>query len=190
MIIKKLIAAFIFTALIMSQGCTVFYKDLGQEYQQSSRSIQAQPLSFRIDSLPVVASDDGIQAIEDTLKRSGLFQEMEKYYDDSIPGKGLYIHAEPLYKAPSIAAMGFGYLSFSTLTILPAWSNHDGYKVRFTIYEDGEKIKTVEYKRERFVAVWIALLPFSWINLFTSEEYDAFESITQEFVYEFPAYIE
>ena len=180
----KICLAFV---LISIQGCAVvFYKDLDDQSFTPNLNNDLGYLSYRVTDLPVVASDSGMAAIGDTFKKSQLFSDMELFYDDTIPNKGLYILAEPLYKAPSIAAMGFGYLSASTLTLLPAWSNHDGYKVRYTIYKDGELMKTVIYDRERFVALWIGLIPFSWINLFTSEEYDAFESITKEFLIDLP----
>lgn len=186
MYLKSAINCLIITIIFSIQGCAVYYKDLNDHsYSESNRS-SISKLSYSIKDLPIVATDTGMQAIEDTFKSSRVFQDMEKFYDDTIPKKGVYINVEPLYKAPSIAAMGFGYLSVSTLTLLPSWSNHDGYKVRFTVYRDGKLVKTLMYDRERFVAIWIGLLPFAWTNLFTSDEYDAFKSITEEFLNDLP----
>ena len=126
-----------------------------------------------------------MNGIRDSFKEASGFSLAKEYFGDSIPETGRFIAIDPFYKTPTLPAMGFGYLSVSTLTILPAWSNHDGFYIRYSIYEDGKLIDTYQYDRERFVALWIVILPFSWINLMTPGEYDAFKDINKEFMEEY-----
>ena len=163
-------------------GCTIHYKKLNDTQQHIVQNHKVHQLSYRVDDLPILATTQGLKAIDDTLKASKLFKDAEKHFDDSIPLKGLYIHIEPSYKAPTIAAAGFGYLSLITFTLLPAWSNHDGYRVTYSVYNNGSLIKTLQYEKERFIAIWLPILPFSWINLFTDGEYEVFTSTTNEFL--------
>jgi hypothetical protein len=77
--------------------------------------------------------------------------------------------------------MAFGYLSAITFTILPAWSTKDGYDLYFELYRDDIKVKTFDYRIKRVGGVWIALLPFVWVNFLTNSEEDAFEAATYQF---------
>jgi hypothetical protein len=81
----------------------------------------------------------------------------------------------------TIPALIFGYLSIATLTILPAWSTKDGYRVKYHLYVDGEEKGVYRYEITRKFGMWIVLLPFVWINLMTYSEEDAFEATAYQF---------
>jgi hypothetical protein len=100
---------------------------------------------------------------------------------DSAPEKGLYVEIETKWKPMSLPALVFGYLSVSTLTILPAWSTQDGYYVNYHVYMDGMKKETYNYEITRKAGVWIVLLPLAWLNLITYDETDAFEATANQF---------
>ena len=69
----------------------------------------------------------------------------------------------------------------ATLTIVPVWSEHDGYKVTYDVFVNGEKKKSFEYEITRKGGAWIVLLPFAWANFFTYNESDVFEATTYQF---------
>lgn len=180
--INKFIIILIILAGLSLSGCAIHYKDLDHGEQTVSNHTKIDKITYRIKDLPFFASDGGLEAIADSFDESNVATSLERHYGEDIPDEGIYIFIEPMYKVPSAAAIVFGYVSVSTLTLLPAWSNHDGFRVKYTIYKNGELIKTFQYKRERFVAMWALILPFVWVNLLTSGEYDAFHSITSEFI--------
>jgi len=74
--------------------------------------------------------------------------------------------------------------------LLPAWSNHDGYKFRNTAYRDGEKVKTLMYDRERFVPFGLLYSLLHGLTFSHQKITNAFESITQEFMTELPAVLD
>ena len=179
---EKYLSVLICLIAISLSGCAVHYKDLSYRDQAFIKESPIEKLTYRIKDLPVFASNDGLQAIEDALTNSKISASSEEYYGKDVYDEGFYVFVEPLYKPPGAPATVFGYISVSTLTLLPAWSNEDGYRIRYSVYQDGEIVKTFQYDRERFLALWLLVLPFAWVNLFTTSEYDAFYSATNEFL--------
>jgi hypothetical protein len=100
---------------------------------------------------------------------------------ESAPEKGLYVEVETKWKRMSLPAVVFGYISLSTLTILPAWSTQDGYLVNYHVYVNGKEQQSFNYEITRKAGVWIVLLPFAWLNLITYDEVDAFQATTNQF---------
>lgn len=100
---------------------------------------------------------------------------------DEMPSKGLYLEVEVQWKPLSMPALIFGYLSVSTLTILPAWSAQDGYIVKYDLYQDGQKKESYHYEITRKGGIWLGLLPFAWVNAFTYSEKDAFSATANQF---------
>ena len=108
---------------------------------------------------------------------------------DEKPKKGLYVEVDTDWKALSMPALIFGYLSVSTLTLLPAWSTKDGYIVKYNVYVDEKKMETYNYEITRKVGLWLGLLPFAWINLLTYSEEDAFKATSNRFVIDARQYL-
>lgn len=100
---------------------------------------------------------------------------------DEMPAQGLYLEVEEKWKPMTMQALIFGYISVSTLTFLPAWSTHDGYIVKYHLYQDGQKKETYQYDISRKGGMWLGLLPFAWINAFTYSEEDAFAATSSQF---------
>jgi hypothetical protein len=75
------------------------------------------------------------------------------------------------------------FLTASTLTatILPAWSMHDGYDIRYVLYKDGKEVETFSYQVERKYAQWFIILPIIWMNNDTASEKSVFERLTETF---------
>lgn len=168
--------------LIALSGCVTKFKNVDGPEQFYSNNQAIASLNYQIRSTPVFTAKADLKSIDKSLKSSKLFTNTERYYDELPPQKGIYINIEATYNLPTVPALVFGYLSVATITILPAWSNHDGYKATYSIYNNGELIKTFEYDRERFIALWLPILPFAWIDLLTDGSYESFASMTNQFL--------
>jgi hypothetical protein len=108
---------------------------------------------------------------------------------DEKPKKGLYVEVETHWKPITMPALVFGYLSVSTLTLLPAWSTKDGYVVKYSVYVDEKKMESYRYEITRTAGLWLGLLPFAWINLLTYNEEDAFKATSNQFVIDARQYL-
>ncbi|MBJ6802614.1 LIC12231 family lipoprotein [Geomonas propionica] len=108
---------------------------------------------------------------------------------DEKPEKGLYVDVETKWKPMTVSALAFGYLSFSTLTLVPAWSTRDGYIVKYNIYVDGAMKETYRYEITRKAGVWLGLLPFAWINAFTYSEDEAFDATARQFSFDAQSFL-
>jgi hypothetical protein len=136
-------------------------------------------LYYKINPAPILSMGDGGQALETVFKQKTPFATTKRA--DKVPAQGIYVEVETLYKAPTVPAAVFGYFSVSTLTALPFWSNRDGYRMNYHVYVNGEKKESYEYEITRKGAVWVALLPFIWLNAFTYSEAEAFEATAYQF---------
>lgn len=174
-------ALFILISSNFMFACATHYKGVSiDESLPPDYSVSTKVL-YTIKPPPVLMSS-GITGIRDAITSSKVLNNLENYYEKDIPEKGIYVLIEPKYKTPDLPALIFGYLSVSTLTIFPAWSNNDGFDVFYRIYSDGELKKTFRYETRRFLAAWLFLLPFVWTNLFTTGEYEAFYATTYDFI--------
>lgn len=175
----------IFFVGMMLSSCILHYKDITHEEPVKLTKDNVDKIGFKVQKLPFFASDSSVKAVRDAFNNSKDSISVKEYFGEEVPTSGVFVSVEPLYKTPDMPAVAFGYISFTTLTILPVWSNHDGFTITYNVFKDGKLIKTAQYEKERFLAVWLPLVAFSWTNLFTTSEYDAFYSSTNEFLTDF-----
>ncbi len=90
---------------------------------------------------------------------------------------------------PSVPAAGFGYLSFSMLTLLPAWSTQDGYEVIFEVHRDGKRLRSFDYSFQRGSFVWLPMVLFIWVNALTPSEESVFEAVANRFLQDAKPYL-
>ena len=180
----------VFMPLLLSvlSACAIHYKNVPDAMPNPVHYAVSEKILYKINTLPVFSAD-GLDAVAAAFKASPVFRSAERYYEEEIPQKGIFVLVETEYKTPNLPAAAFGYLSVSTLTLLPAWSNHDGFNLFYRIYVDGVLVKTIPYESRRFVAIWILLLPFAWVNWLTAGEYDAFYAITDGFIQDAQPYL-
>lgn len=178
---KSFLLVMLLYVFVYVTGCVGHYKNIPDVDRSPLNNNISKNVKVGIKKLPIVVSS-GKKAIEDAFNESKLFDNLEVYFEDDIPKEGIFIHVETKYKAPDLPAIVFGYVSVSTATILPAWSNNDGFDIYYRIYINGNLEKTFRYEKRRFAASWIFLLPFVWVNLFTTGEYDAFYTSTYDFL--------
>lgn len=173
---KKIVAGVMLIALI---GCVATYRDfpvgaLSQPPAPGACDVMYYNVK-RFDILDM----GGYNKLNSIFRNAGICRNAEKA--DSIPEKGLYVEIETKWKPLSLPALVFGYISLSTLTLLPAWSTQDGYFINYYLYVDGQKKQTFNYEITRKAGVWIVLLPFAWMNLTTYDETDAFRATANQF---------
>ena len=153
--------------------------------------------NFPVDALDKKPSAGTCDVMQYNIKRfdvldAGGYSRLQEVFRDAaickkmvpveaVPEKGLYLEVETKWKPLTMPALIAGYISVSTLTLLPAWSTHDGYTVKYIIYQDGQKKETYGYDITRKAGLWLGLLPFAWINAFTYSESDAFEATAYQF---------
>jgi hypothetical protein len=159
----------------MLQGC-ITYKDYPKKPDLSLIQDDDNSVVVRIEGF---TSGGGFNALADQFRHHTPFNDVE-FTADKID-EGIFIDVDVQAILPSTPAMVFGYLSVSTLTILPFWSTQDGSLVIFTVYKDGDRVKSFDYSVRRKGFVWILMLPLVWVNLFTPSEADAFEAISNQF---------
>jgi hypothetical protein len=169
-------------AALALSGCVTGYAGYPAAVDVSGAAGTGRPAHFMIQKFDVLNAGGG-EAIEKTLQASPAFADANRVYEgDPIPDKGVLVTVEPTYQAPSLPAVIFGYLSVSTLTILPAYSGKDGYQVAYRVSVDGAPAKVYRYTIQRKFGLWLPLLPFIWVNLLTASERDAFHATTTRFL--------
>jgi hypothetical protein len=155
-------------------GCVTTYRDFPVD------AIGKKPVSGSCDVLYYnvkkfdILDAGGYNKLQTVFRDAGICKKMVSV--EAAPEKGLYLEVTTKWKPLSMPALVFGYISVSTLTLLPAWSTQDGYVVKYDIYVNGRKKETYKYDITRKAGLWVGLLPFAWVNLLTYSEEDAFEA--------------
>lgn len=166
--------------LMMSlTGCIATYRDfpvdaLGKKPPAGTCDV----MHYKVKKFDILDSG-GYSKLQEYFRDASICKKMIQ--SDEIPEKGLFLEVETKWKPITMPALIFGYLSVSTLTILPAWSTHDGYIVKYDFYQDGKKKETYRYEFTRKAGLWLGLLPFAWINALTYSEEDAFTATANQF---------
>lgn len=157
-------------------GC-VSYSAFPDRIGQEPRKVAAERNHFYAVEQGTMAG--GALALKDALRdRSPYGRGMQT---GDKPGDGLFVKATIEPVIPSVPAMAGFYLSVSTLTLLPAWSTRDGYRVVFSVYQDGKQVGSHDYDVRRKAFLWIGMLPFVWVNALTPSEDEVFRAIADQF---------
>jgi hypothetical protein len=85
----------------------------------------------------------------------------------SPPEKGIYCSVDVVHQWPSKMADAFTVTSMVFLTVLPTYSDTSQDIIQFDLYIDKKLKKVYQYHVTRVRGMWIAFLPFAWINLLT-----------------------
>lgn len=175
----KMLNVVCLVALLLLSGCVSHYTNLSDDLAAPypARS----PVQFKVHDR-VRMSGEGPAAVVATLRQHEFFRAAVERYELGVSEQGIFVEVTPVYQEPSFLALVFGYFSLSTLTILPATSDEDGFDLRFEVFRDGKLVLGREYPVRRFMVMWIGTLPFIWLNSFTASEAEAFAAITQQFL--------
>lgn len=168
-------------------GCITTYRDFPVDALDKKPAVgTCEVMQYTVKRFDVLDAG-GYTKLQEELKNAQFCKKMVLV--DAVPEKGMYLEVETKWKPLSLPAFIFGYLSASTLTILPAWSTHDGYNVKYNLYQDGQVKETYRYDITRKAGLWLVLLPFVWVNAFTYSEEDAFKATAHQFSFDAQAYL-
>jgi hypothetical protein len=169
-------------------GCVATYRDFpAAALDHPVTPGNCEVLNYQINHFNVLDSG-GFNQLQDLFAEGQLCHKTVQA--EKVPDKGLYVAVETEWRPMSLPALVFGYLSVSTLTILPAWSTQDGYVVNYHLYIDGEEKEIYRYKITRKAGVWLGLLPLVWVNAFTYKEADAFTATANQFARDARPYLD
>jgi len=120
------------TACLITSGCMT-YRDFPKD--MIGKPPTAKPykkISYKIDKFQALTLAGGDEALKEALRRKTPFQISEPV--EAMPEKGIFclVTVEP--KPISLAVVGAGYLSYSTMGILPVWSTKDGFRIRYDLF--------------------------------------------------------
>lgn len=176
---KKALSLLAVSLTVFLTGCMT-YRDFPTEYV--GKAPEAKPYSklhYKLNQFEAISLGGATDTMRGIFRSKTPFQETEAV--DDIPAKGVFCMVSFESKPLSLGSLAAGYLSYSTLTLLPAWSTRDGYFVKYDLYVDGEKKRRYEYEITRKAAVWAGLLPFVWVNALTYSEQEALEATAFKF---------
>lgn len=147
--------------------------------EKPAPAVGAQPLRYSVTGYSVF---DGINAIQQTFDKESGFSRTEQVPAQTTPESGLYVRTTVQNASPHFGAAASMYVSSATLFILPAWSTTDGNHVLYDVYREGVHQERYEYRIHRKTFVWLPMVLFVWVNLFTTSESEAFEAVTKQFL--------
>ncbi|MBI3297717.1 MAG: hypothetical protein HYZ75_06110 [Elusimicrobia bacterium] len=174
--------AAILLAALVSSGCVSTYRDFpAARVGQPPAARKEGRLRYYLDRFPILPFAGGKDALHDVFRDWTPFGESERVFEKGPPLEGLFVVVQAEWKPLTGSAAVFGYLSLASLTLLPAWTGREGYLVHYHLFRDGEKVKTFSYEITRKALLWAPAVLFTWANLLTYSEYQAFEATAQQF---------
>lgn len=97
------------------------------------------------------------------------------------PTKGPHVNVTVTYGPPPSSWVSMAHWTFY---LIPGYFNGIGYEVQFDVFADNVLTHTYRHEIKLQAIGWIGLLPFVWINLFTTHFVEAFEATVYQFVTE------
>ena len=133
----------------------------------------------------------GYRAVGHTLTASGMFSDLYEVQNQPKVGVFCNVDFEPIppstvvqnYLALQLQFINLGILALiPAVTLLPYYTDEGGTTVIYNLYQDGQLRKVYRYPIYKKGAGWLGLLPFAWINYFTTDLADAVEGATFQFL--------
>jgi hypothetical protein len=133
----------------------------------------------------------GYRAVGRTLATSGMFSDLNEL--EHPPKAGLFckVQFEPIppstvvqyFLESQLQFINLGILALiPALTLLPYYTDEGGTTAIYSLYQDSRLLKAYRYPIRKKGAGWVGLLPFAWINYFTTDLADAVEGATLQFL--------
>ena len=167
---------------------------------QAACAINGYSPSLPADNQPVLAGErfgtlsftyltnerDGSDPLPQRPETVGKILEQHSGYSSIIassdpPAKGPHVNVTLSYGPPPSAWV---YKAHQTFYLIPGYFNGIAYEVQFDIFADNLLTRTYRHEIKLQSFGWIGLLPFVWINLFTTHFVEAFEATVYQFVTE------
>lgn len=160
-------------------NCLIDYRDYPvMEPLSSEKKIHDKKLVYNLPYFPAF-NLGGKEAMETYFQIKTPFKQTTAGVD--VPKDGFFVDVKVDYRTPTTPALVFLTASTLTATILPAWSLHDGYDIRYVLWKNGKEVETFSYSIERQYGQWLPMVVLVWMNSKTSTEKSVFERVTKEF---------
>ena len=133
----------------------------------------------------------GYGAVGRTFAASGMFSDLHEIQQPPKAGLFFKVQFEPIppstvvqyFLESQLQFINLGILALiPALTLLPYYTDEGGTSVVYSLYQDGRLLKVYRYPIYKKGVGWIGLLPFAWINYFTTDLADAVEGATLQFL--------
>jgi hypothetical protein len=166
-------------SILIFQNCIISYRDYPKilPLPEREKSIDI-PLVYNLPNFPQF-NLGGREALKNYFDKKTPFKNTAEGID--VPKTGYLVNVKVDYRSPSKPALVFLGLSAVTATILPAWSEQDGYDIAYHLYKDGKVVKVYEYHIFRNYGQWLPLILGIWYNGETATEKEVFERVTNQF---------
>jgi len=135
----------------------------------------------------------GSRAVGRTLTASEMFSDLIETQNPPKSGLFCTVDFSPIepskvvqYYLGSQAVLLFTYIGalIPAFSLLPYYTDEGGTTVIYSLYQDDQLLKVYRYPIYKKGAGWIGLLPFAWMNYFTTDLADAVEGATLQFLIE------
>ncbi|NWF73947.1 MAG: hypothetical protein HXY51_13020 [Nitrospirae bacterium] len=145
------------------------------------------PAQSRIDPF----GQPGYHAVGRTLADSGIFSDLNEAQSPPKAGFFCKVEFEPIppstvvqyFLESQLQFINLGILALiPALTLLPYYTDEGGTTAIYSLYQDSRLLKAYRYPIRKKGAGWIGLLPFAWINYFTTDLAGAVEGATLQFL--------
>src|SRR6185436_14372186 len=133
----------------------------------------------------------GYGAVGRTLAASGMFSNLNEIHQPPKAGLFFKVQFEPIppstlvqyFLESQLQFINLGILALiPALTLLPYYTDEGGTTAIYSLYQDSRLLKAYRYSIHKKGAGWIGLLPFAWINYFTTDLAEAIEGTTMQFL--------
>jgi len=133
----------------------------------------------------------GYGAVRRTLAASGMFSDLNEIQQPPKAGFFCKVQFEPIppstvvqyFLESQLQFINLGILALiPALTLLPYYTDEGGTTAIYSLYQDSRLLKAYRYPIRKKGAGWVGLLPFAWINYFTTDLAEAVEGATMQFL--------
>jgi len=165
--------------VVFFANCIISYRDFPQAPPSPSLEKKSDAVFFYMLPTFPQLNLGGREALKEFFDNKTPFRKTQE--GNEVPKSGYLVNVKVNYRSPSKSAVVFLGLSTITATILPAWSNQDGYDLEYILYKNGTQVSSFQYHIYRNYYQWLPIALASWYNLQTASEREVFERITAKF---------
>jgi hypothetical protein len=186
------------SSVLLLTACIVTYKDFPNvDVKSPPQPTRGFPIYFQVNPSALYAKglerSGGVGRMFDPPRPSlESYNELERAFREtrmfaqaiaasSPPEKGIYCSVDVVHKWPSQMADAFTFGSLLSLTVFPSYSDTSQDIVQFDLYIDKKLKKVYQYRITKVRGMWIAFLPFVWINLLTPSREEAYRATAHQF---------
>ena len=193
-VLRGISQLFLCLSAVVLTSCVVTYKTVPVTDGSAAVSKQDVPIYYHVDPFDLYSKAQAYAGFgfDFPYPSRESYDELQRAFTDrhifsqaiaasSPPEKGVYCAVNTVHTPQSKLAGRFNFASVFFLTALPAYSASSNDLLQFELYVDRELKKVYEYRVTKVKGTWIVLLPFAWINFFTTDRDEAFRAATHQF---------